>query len=128
MKQWRWYSFIGMQKRVARSLPRVITVSKSAQKDISRDFNIPTESFSIVPNGINTSLFYPISEIEREKNRVIVTNSADTPLKGLVFLFRAVAELSKIQDIQVTVVGEPKKDGDIIKLVRKIWTTIEAQF
>ena len=120
MKQWRWYSFIGMQKRVARSLPRIITVSKSAKEDISRDFNIPSEKFSIVPNGINTSLFYPISEIEREKNRVIVTNSADTPLKGLFFLFQAVAELSKIQDIQVTVVGEPKKDGDIAKLVRKL--------
>ncbi len=120
MKQWRWYSFIGMQKRVARSLPRIITVSKSAKKDISRDFNIPTKKFSTVPNGINTSLFYPISEIEREKNRVIVTNSADTPLKGLVFLFRAVAELSKTQDIQVTVVGEPKRDGEIAKLVRKL--------
>ena len=120
MKQWRWYSFIGMQKRVARSLPRIITVSKSAKEDISRDFNIPAKKFSTVPNGINTSLFYPISEIERENNRVIVTNSADTPLKGLFFLFQAVAELSKTQDIQVTVVGEPKKDGDIAKLVRKL--------
>ncbi|MGD8211555.1 MAG: glycosyltransferase family 4 protein, partial [Desulfobacterales bacterium] len=73
MKQWRWYSFIGMQKRVARSLPRIITVSKSAQEDISRDFKIPAKKFRTVPNGINTSLFYPVSEIEREKNRVIVT-------------------------------------------------------
>jgi glycosyltransferase involved in cell wall biosynthesis len=120
MKQWRWYSFIGMQKRVARSLPRIITVSKSAQEDISRDFKIPAKKFRTVPNGINTSLFYPVSEIEREKNRVIVTNSADTPLKGLFFLFHAVAELSKIQNIQVTVVGEPKKDGDIAKLIRKL--------
>ena len=120
MKQWRWYSFIGMQKRVSRSLARIITVSKSAKEDISRDFNIPMEKFSIVPNGIDTKLFYPIADIEREKNRVIVTNSADTPLKGLFFLFQAVAELAKIQDIHVTVVGEPKKDGDIVKLVRKL--------
>jgi glycosyltransferase involved in cell wall biosynthesis len=120
MKQWRWYSFIGMQKRVSRSLARIITVSKSAKEDISRDFNIPMEKFSIVPNGIDTKLFYPIAEIEREKNRIIVTNSADTPLKGLFFLFQAVAELAKIQDIHVTVVGEPKKDGDIVKLVSEL--------
>jgi len=120
MKQWRWYSFIGMQKRVSRSLARIITVSKSAKEDISRDFNLPAEKFSIVPNGIDTKLFYPIAEIEREKNRVIVTNSADTPLKGLFFLFQAVAELAKIQDIHVTVVGEPKKDGDIEKLVSEL--------
>jgi glycosyltransferase involved in cell wall biosynthesis len=120
MKQWRWYSFIGMQKRVSRSLRRIITVSKSAKEDIGRDFDIPSKKFSIVPNGINTNLFYPISEIEREKDRVIVTNSADTPLKGLFYLFQAVAELAKIQDIHVTVVGEPKKDGDILKLVGEL--------
>ena len=120
MKQWRWYSFIGMQKRVARSLSRIITVSKSAKDDISRDFNIPPDRFSIVANGINTELFYPIAKIQREKNRVIVTNSADTPLKGLFFLFQAVAELSRIQDIHVTVIGKPKKDGTILKLVREL--------
>ena len=120
MKEWRWYSFVGMQKRVSRTLARIITVSNSAQKDISRDFRIPAHKFSIVPNGINTKLFYPIDQIEREKNRVIVTNSADTPLKGLFFLFQAVAKLEKIQDINITVVGEPKKDGDIVKLIQKL--------
>ncbi len=120
MKAWRWHSFIGMQKRVSRTLPGIITVSRSAQQDISRDFRIPAEKFTIVPNGINTELFYPVDQIEREKNRIIVTNSADTPLKGLAFLFRAVAEIEKIRDISLTVVGEPKKDGDIIKLIRKL--------
>ena len=120
LKQWRWYSFIGMQKRVSRSLSRIITVSKSARDDISRDFRIAPGKFSVVANGINTRLFYPIAEIEREKNRVIVTNSADTPLKGLFFLFQAVAELAKVQEIHVTVVGEPKKDGNIIKLIGEL--------
>ncbi|MBE9542999.1 MAG: glycosyltransferase family 4 protein [Proteobacteria bacterium] len=120
MKEWRWYSFIGMQKRVSRTLTRIITVSKSARKDISRDFRIPANKFRIVPNGINTKLFYPIDQIEREKNRVIVTNSADTPLKGLFFLFQAVAELEKIQDVNITVVGEPKKDGEIVRLIQKL--------
>ncbi len=120
MKEWRWYSFVGMQKRVSRTLPRIIAVSKSAKKDIGRDFNIPANKFSIVPNGINTDLFYPIDDIEREKNRIIVTNSADTPLKGLFFLFQALAELNKFQDVSVTVVGEPKKDGDLVKLIRRL--------
>ena len=120
MKQWRWYSFIGMQKRVSRALARIITVSKSARDDISQDFNILPDKFSIVPNGISTDLFYPVPEIERKPNRVIVTNSADTPLKGLFFLFQAVAELAKSQEIEVTVVGTPKKNGNIVKLIRKL--------
>jgi glycosyltransferase involved in cell wall biosynthesis len=120
MKQWRWHSFIGMQKRVSRSLARIITVSKSARDDICRDFNTRAENFRIVPNGINTDLFFPIPEIERKKNRIIVTNSADTPLKGLLYLLQAVAELVKTQKIEVTVVGSPKEDSPIVKLIRKL--------
>jgi glycosyltransferase involved in cell wall biosynthesis len=31
-----------------------------------------------------------------------------------------VAELNKSQDVSVTVVGEPKKDGDLVKLIRQL--------
>ena len=120
MKQWRWHSFIGMQRRVSQSLARIITVSNSARDDICRDFNLKPDNFKIVPNGIDTDLFYPIPGIERKKDRIIVTNSADTPLKGLFFLFQAVAELSKTQRIQVTVIGTPKADGRIVNLIRKL--------
>ena len=120
LKAWRWHSFIGMQKRVSRTLSRIITVSNSARKDISRDFRIPASKFRIVPNGINTKQFYPIHQIEREQNRVIVTNSADTPLKGLFFLFQAVAELEKFQEVSITVIGEPRKDGDMLRLIQKL--------
>ena len=120
MKQWRWHSFIGMQKRVARSLDRIITVSRSARGDICRDFNIRPGLFEIVPNGINTDLFYPIPEIKRKKNRIIVTNSADTPLKGLFYLFQAVAELVKTRKIEVTVIGAPKENGRIVKLIKEL--------
>jgi glycosyltransferase involved in cell wall biosynthesis len=120
MKQWRWHSFIGMQKRVSRSLACIIAVSKSARDDICRDFNTRADAFRIVPNGINTDLFYPIPEIKRRKNRIIVTNSADTPLKGLNYLFRAVAELAKKQEIEATVIGTPKENGTIVKLIREL--------
>ena len=66
LKQWRWFSFIGMQKRVSRTLRRIITVSACARKDIAREFRIPQERFCVVPNGINTRLFYPLPGTERE--------------------------------------------------------------
>ena len=119
-KQLRWYSFVGMQKRVARTLDHVITVSRCAQADISREFRIPEERFTVIPNGINTDLFFPIPEIERQKNRVIVTNSADTPLKGLYYLLYAVANIIKTHPIRLIVVGTPKKNGKILYLIRKL--------
>lgn len=119
-KQMRWYSFIGMQKRVARSFSRIVTVSECAGNDISREFDIPKEKFRIVANGINTDIFKPVSGIEREKGRIIVTNSADTPLKGLFYLLRALAEISKTHRIRLIVIGTPKKNGAVVKLIKTL--------
>lgn len=120
LKHLRWYSFLVMQKRVAKELSHLITVSTSAMKDIKKDFNIPESKFRIIPNGINTNTFYPIPEIEREKNRLIVTNSADMPLKGLYYLLKAVSEISKTRQIKLVVIGAPKKNGKIVKLIRNL--------
>ena len=73
LKHLRWHSFLRMQKLVSRTLPRIVTVSECAKKDISEDFRIPMHTFRVVPNGISTDLFHPIPEIRREKNRLIVT-------------------------------------------------------
>jgi glycosyltransferase involved in cell wall biosynthesis len=120
MQQWRWYSFVGMQKRVSRKLDQIITVSKTAANDISRDFNIPPVRFRVIPNGVRTDLFYPIPEIAREKNRLIVTNSADMPLKGLYYLLRAVSKVAQTHPIQLTVVGAPQKNGYSRELIQKL--------
>jgi len=120
LKHRRWFSFIGMQRRVSLKFERIITVSACAQRDISRDFGLPLQRFRIVPNGINTDVFYPIPEIEREKNRIIVTNSSDVPLKGLYYLLQAVAEASKTHDLRLIVIGEPKKRGGVVRLIRQL--------
>jgi len=120
LKHLRWFSFVGMQKRVSRTLSHIITVSKSALQDIQKDFNISANRFRVIPNGINTEIFYPIPEIPREPNRLIVTNSADIPLKGLYYLLQAVAKISRKRPIKLTVIGTPKKNGGIVKLISNL--------
>ncbi|MBF0228436.1 MAG: glycosyltransferase family 4 protein [Desulfamplus sp.] len=119
-KQLRWYSFIGMQKYVARRLSKIITVSDFSKQDISREFSIPEKRFITIPNGINTELFRPLENIKRESNRVIVTNSADTPLKGLYYLLHAVKNISKLRPIKLIVIGSPRKDGGVEKVVKNL--------
>ncbi len=120
LKHLRWFSFIGMQKRVSRTLRRVITVSECARADIAREFRIPRERFSVVPNGINTRLFYPMPNVRRQPGRIIVTNSSDVPLKGLYYLLHAVAEIARKRVIRLVVVGTPKKNGGITRLIRRL--------
>ena len=120
LKQWRWFSFIGMQRRVARSLSGFITVSKAARRDISGDFAIKKNRFHIVPNGIDTGRFHPVPDIDREPGRLIVTNSADIPLKGLQYLLEAIARIKKRHGVRLTVIGAPKKNSPIPLLIREL--------
>ncbi len=120
LKAMRWYSFIGMQKFVARRIPSIITVSDSSKKDISKEFKIPESRFRTIPIGIDIDNFYPLDHIKKIPGRLIVTNSADTPLKGLYHLLHALKGVLKKREVSLTVIGTPKKDGGIEKLVKKL--------
>lgn len=120
MKVRRWYSFLAMQKRVSRRISKIITVSECSKRDIGREFGLPPERFRVVPNGINTDYFYPLEGVGRADDRILVTNSADTPLKGLRFLLEAVAEIRRKRRIHVVVIGTPKKEGVIERLVDEL--------
>ena len=120
VKALRWYSFIGMQKRVARRLGKIITVSESSQRDIAREFNIPEQRFAPIPIGIDLDNFRPLDHIQRIPGRIIVTNSADTPLKGLYHLLHALEDLLKKGKASLTVIGAPKEGGGIERLVKRL--------
>lgn len=120
IQKWRWHTFIGMQQRVARRLSHILTVSSRAREDISRDFGIPEGRIRVVPNGIDTERFHPLSGVDRERNSVMVTNSADVPLKGLCYLLRAIAEVAKSRPVKLVVVGSLKANGMIARLIQEL--------
>lgn len=116
----RWFSFIDMQKKVARQLSHIVTVSECSKNDIANEFSIHLSKFRVVPNGVDNVYFYPVQNDSRPENSIIVTNSSDTPIKGLKYLLEAVAQIRKKQSVTLTVIGEPKKDGSIVKLVAEL--------
>ena len=120
LKVRRWYSFLSMQKRVSRRLPMIITVSECSKRDIGREFRLPLERFRVVPNGINADFFYPLQGVKRLDDMLLVTNSADTPLKGLRYLLEAVAEIRRERAVRLVVIGKPKEKGAIERLVKEL--------
>lgn len=120
MQAWRWHTFIGMQKRVARRLPGILTVSERAKADISKDFRILGERIFVVPNGIDTQRFYPLTGIRREENTIMVTNSADIPMKGLSYLLHAIGEVARCREVNLVVIGAPRRNGTIARLIRDL--------
>ena len=96
-----------MQGRVARRAGPLITVSSSSKNDICRDFRTDPDNVHIVPLGVDTRLFHPRSGQPRVPGRIVTVTSADSPLKGLSTLLRAVAKLATERDPHLVVVGTP---------------------
>jgi glycosyltransferase involved in cell wall biosynthesis len=103
----RWYGFVRMQGRVARQAGPLVTVSSSSRADICRDFRVSRERVHIVPLGVDTRLFRPRPGQPRVPGRIVTVTSADSPLKGLPTLLRAVAKLATERDAHLVVIGTP---------------------
>jgi MMP alpha-(1->4)-mannosyltransferase len=103
----RWYGFVRMQGRVARRAGPLITVSTSSRDDICRDFRVSQKKVHIVPLGVDTRLFRPRQGQPRVPGRIVTVTSADSPLKGLPTLLRAVAKLVTERDAHLVVIGTP---------------------
>ena len=104
----RWYGFVRMQARVARHVGPLVTVSESSKRDICRDFRVRPRNVHIVPLGVDTRVFRPRRR-DRVPGRIITVASADSPLKGLPTLLRAVAKLVTERDVHLVVIGKPSE-------------------
>jgi glycosyltransferase involved in cell wall biosynthesis len=105
----RWYGFVRMQARVARRVGRqgpLITVSESSKRDICRDFGVRPELVHIVPLGVDTRVFRP-RQAERVPGRMIAVASADSAIKGVATLLRAIGKLATDRNVHLVVVGKP---------------------
>ena len=114
----RWYGFAEMQKRVARRIPELLTVSSSSAADIAEDFDVSPDQLHVVPLGVNTELFRPRDE--RVRNRIIAIASADVPLKGVSHLLHAVARLRVERDLDVQLVSKLEPNGPTEKLIAEL--------
>jgi glycosyltransferase involved in cell wall biosynthesis len=104
----RWYSFVRMQGKVARSMPRIVVVSENSINDIEKDMGVRRDRMRLVPVGVDPELFTPLPHVEREPQRLITTASADVALKGLSYLLEALAKLRTERDVRLTIIGKPR--------------------
>jgi glycosyltransferase involved in cell wall biosynthesis len=129
-KRWsigRWYSFVKMQGKVARSMPRIVVVSENSINDIHTDMGVAMDKMRLVPVGVDPDLFRPLDHVTRIPGRLITTASADVALKGLSYLLEALAKLRTERNITLTVIGKPKP-GKSMELIAQLGLEASVQF
>lgn len=118
---WRFYGFTGMQSRVARQLPRIITVSESSKADIVTGHGVDPDRLRVVNVGVDGASFRPMPHVARVPGRVMTTASADVAMKGLAYLLEAVAKVrTERPEVELVVIGRPTTDGPVAKLIDRL--------
>ncbi|MGW6771445.1 glycosyltransferase family 4 protein [Streptomyces sp. NPDC055037] len=116
----RWYGFTRMQKRVARRLPSVLTVSGSSKQEITDHLGVRADRIEVVHIGADTELFSPDPAVPEIPGRIVTTASADVPLKGLVHLVEALAKLrTEHPGAHLVVVGRRAEDGPVAQAIER---------
>jgi MMP alpha-(1->4)-mannosyltransferase len=110
----RWYAFLEMQTKVAKHIPRLVTVSENSRRDIVSEMGVSADRLHIVPVGVDQESFRPMPHVQRVAGRIMTTASADVPMKGLVPLLEAVAKLRvEREDAHLVVIGKQKDKSKI---------------
>ena len=116
----RWFGFLRMQVRVARRLPRVVTVSESSRRDIAEQMGVEPGRMTVVPVGVDHTVFRPMEDVTPIPGRIMVTSSSDVPMKGLVPLLEAVAKLRTEREVELLVIGNPRPDGRVARAIERL--------
>jgi glycosyltransferase involved in cell wall biosynthesis len=114
----RWYGFVAMQGRVARRLPRVVTVSESSRRDIHEHMGVALERMAVVPVGVDHQHFRPLSGGRRVPGRIMTTTSSDVPMKGLAVLLEALAKVRTERPLAHLLVIGQARQGSLAAILR----------
>jgi glycosyltransferase involved in cell wall biosynthesis len=117
----RWYGFVSMQRRVARRLPRVLTVSESSRRDLAVHLGVDPARVAVVPVGVDPLVFRPLQATRPVRGRIMTTASADVPMKGLVPLLEALAKARTEQPhAHLVVVGRLKTNSGVPAVLERL--------
>jgi len=90
MKRVLYYPLI-MQRIVTNRMDHIITVSNDSKREIHEAFGTPLEKQSVVYNGLDSSIFYPMPGVKKVKNSVIFVGNVEDRKKGVSYILRAIS-------------------------------------
>jgi glycosyltransferase involved in cell wall biosynthesis len=81
---------------------------------------VKPERMTVVPVGVDPTVFRPIEGQVPVPGRIMVTSSSDVPMKGLVPMLEAVAKLRTEREVELVVIGRPRPGGRVDKAIERL--------
>jgi glycosyltransferase involved in cell wall biosynthesis len=98
-----------MQRIVANRMDRIVTVSQDAALQIQKAFGISEERIRVVYNGLDASVFRPISDGRKIPNRIIFVGNVGDRKKGVSYLLEALPLIDQDAHLVVVDGGTPAR-------------------
>jgi glycosyltransferase involved in cell wall biosynthesis len=108
---------IGMQSFVARHIDRVLTSSETSVREITRDFGVPASRVVNVHNGLDTDLYSPDPDVEKNEEELLCVGRASDPNKGIKNLIRALAHTPA--RLRLTLIDNDHPGNEVFKWARE---------
>ena len=96
-----------------KKVDHIIAVSKHARWELIKEWGIPLEKVTFIPNGVDVEAFKP----KGKKEPMILFVGKLTRRKGVEYLIRAYAEVAS-EDFRLIIVGDGEERSRLERLVR----------
>jgi glycosyltransferase involved in cell wall biosynthesis len=124
----RWHSFVDVQARAARRLPRFLAVSAAGRDSYAARCGIDPSRVTVSLNGVDQDRFSPDRSVSREGDHIVTLASADVPIKGLDVLIDALALLKdRGREPRLTVIGS-LRDGPAKRALERTGVISQVTF
>ena len=108
MKRVLYYPLL-MQKFVSNRMDRIITVSYDSAKEITNAFGVPDKKISVVYNGMDPTIFYPIKGVKKKKNSLIFVGNVEDRKKGISYMLKALTMTRNKVHLTIVDGGAPNR-------------------
>jgi len=78
-----------MQQIVSRRLDHIVTVSEDSKRRNHTDLGVPLKKQTVVYNGLDASVFRPLSGVKKEKGAILFVGNVEDGKKGFPYLVKA---------------------------------------
>ena len=115
-----------LSSKTLKKSSKILVANEKTKEIVEEFYNIPTEKISIMPNGIDTKLFYSNAD---KKSKIILFSGVMYHHRGVDILLRVASSVvKKIPQVRFVLLGEGPELNQLKKIVKDLEIEKNVEF